>query len=301
MKVLIAGGAGFLGGHLANSLLVDNHQVWVLTRKAGQRIPGVTSVLWDGYTTHGWGPLVNEVDAIVNLSGLSLNNWPWTKKRKQRFLDSRVEPGLALVSAVELASHRPSVFFQISGINHYGLSGDEVADERTAPGDDYLAQLTVGWEDATARVSDLGVRRVVCRTAVVLARDALLFHLMALPVRLFFGGRFGNGRQALPWIHIDDVLGAMKFLLGNSEASGVFNLIALQQTSNAEFMQTLAAAYGRPYWFPVPAFIMRMVLGEMSVLITAGRYVRPRNLLRLGYIFRFPELSGALHDLLNNT
>jgi uncharacterized protein (TIGR01777 family) len=297
MKVLIAGGAGFLGQRLAKSLVSENHQVWVLTRNTGQQLPGVTSVLWDGKTTRGWGPLVNEMDAIVNLCGLSLFNWPWTKSKKQRFLNSRVEPGRALVSAVEQADHRPSVFFQMSGINHYGLRGEEIADENSAPGEDYLSQLTVAWEESTVRVSDLGVRRVVCRTAVVLARDAVLFWMMALPVRLFFGGPFGNGRQALPWIHIEDVFGAMKFLLDNSDLSGVYNLIALQQTSNAEFMQTLAAAYERPYWFPVPAFLMRMALGEMSVLITAGRYARPRNLLRAGYKFQFPELSSALSNL----
>ena len=245
-------------------------------------------------------PWLTEVDVIVNLCGLNLINWPWTKSKKLRFLDSRVDAGRALASAVEQAYHRPSVFIQMSGINYYGLSGDEIADERTTPGDDYLAQLTVGWEELTDRVSDFGVRRVVCRTAVVLARNAVLFWLMALPVRLFFGGHFGNGRQALPWIHIEDVLGAMKFFLDNSDSSGVYNLIALQQTSNTEFMQTLAAAYDRPYWFSVPAILLRLVLGEMSVLITKGRYVRPRNLMRSGYMFHFPELSSALHDLVTN-
>jgi hypothetical protein len=239
------------------------------------------------------------MDAVVNLSGLSLHNWPWTERKKQRFIDSRVEPGRALATAIKNASHRPDVFIQISGINHYGLSGEDVADESTPPGDDYLAQLTVAWENATKSVEDVGVRHVVCRTAVVLARDALLLWLMALPVRLFVGGAFGSGEQALPWIHIDDQIGAIRYLMENPVASGPYNLVAPQLTSNAEFMRTLANVLNRPYWFRVPVFLMRLVLGEMSVLVTEGRYSKPERLFELGYNMRFPELKNALRDIYN--
>jgi uncharacterized protein (TIGR01777 family) len=297
MKVLIAGGSGFLGSHLIASLTAGSHHVWVLSRNPNLKIEGVQVVLWDGRTTSGWGSLVEEMDAVVNLCGLSTNNWPWTKRKKQRFLDSRVIPGRALASAIENAPHRPDVFVQISGINHYGLRGKGVADESTPPADDYLAQLTVAWEVATKPVADVGVRHVVCRTAVVLSRDAILLWLMSLPVRFFFGGRFGSGQQAMPWIHIDDWVGAIRFLIEHPEASGPFNLIAPQLTSNAEFMRTLAHVLRRPYWFIYPEFLLRLVLGEMSVLITEGRFSKTERMFEIGYNMRYSNLEGALRDI----
>jgi len=297
MKVLIAGGAGFVGRHLIKSLNTGNHQVWVLSRNPAKAVASARIVAWNGRTTDGWGQLVNEMDAVVNLSGLSLHSWPWTKRKKQRFIDSRVEPGLALASAIREASHRPDVFIQISGINHYGLRGEGVADESTPPADDYLAQLTIAWEDATKPVEEGGVRHVVCRTAVVLARDAILLWLMALPVRLFLGGRFGSGQQALPWIHIDDQIGAIRFLMENPDARGPYNLIAPQMASNAEFMRTLAKVLRRPYWFPYPEFLMRLVLGEMSILITEGRFSKPERLFEMGYNMHFSNLEEALRDI----
>lgn len=299
MKVLLAGGTGFMGKHLIESLIADSHKVWVLSRNPNKTIKGAYLVEWDGKTTNGWGHIVEEMDAVVNLSGLSLYNWPWTKRKKQRFYDSRVEPGHALATAIQSASHRPGVFVQISGINHYGLRGEQPADESTPPGDDYLAQLTVAWENSTKSVEEIGVRRVVCRTAVVLAGDAILLWLMALPVLLFFGGHFGSGRQALPWIHIDDQIGVIRFLLENSYAMGAFNLIAPQATSNEEFMRMLAKVLRRPHWFVYPTFLMRLGLGEMSLLVTEGRYSNPKHLLEEGYTFQFPNLESALKDIFN--
>jgi uncharacterized protein (TIGR01777 family) len=297
MKVLIAGGSGFMGKHLIKSLVADSHQVWVLSRNPNKKIKGAETVAWDGKSLDGWEQVIEQVDAVVNLSGLSLYMWPWTKSKKQRFHDSRVLPGRALVSAIQNADHRPDVFLQISGINHYGLRGETIADESTPPADDYLAQLTVAWENSTKSVADFDVRLIICRTSVVLARDAVLMWLLALPVRLFVGGPLGRGDQALPWIHLDDQLGAMRFLLENPDAAGAYNLIAPQLTSNAVFMRTEAKVLRRPYWFPVPAFLLRLVLGEMSVLVTEGRFAKPRRLLEQGYVFHFPDLEDALKDI----
>jgi hypothetical protein len=297
MKVLIAGGSGFMGKHLIKSLIADSHQIWVLTRNPSQKIEGAQVVGWDGKTTDSWGYIVNEMDAVVNLSGLSTNNWPWTKRKKEKFITSRTQPGRALATAIKDATHRPSVFIQISGINHYGLRGETVADESTPPGDDYLAQLTVAWENATKPVEEVGVRHVICRTAVVLAKDAILLWLMALPVLLFLGGRFGSGKQAMPWIHVDDQIGAIRFLIEHPEARGPYNLIAPQQTSNAEFMRTLAKVLRRPYWFLYPEFLMRLALGEMSVLITEGRFSKPERLFEIGYNIHFSELEEGLRDI----
>ncbi|MDX1378708.1 MAG: TIGR01777 family oxidoreductase [Anaerolineales bacterium] len=278
MNVLIAGGSGFLGTALTKSLEQDNHKVHILTRR---KPAAPNQIQWDGRTTEGWGHLVNDMDAVVNLTGYGLEHWPWTKRRKQEFIDSRVIPGLALASAIKEASRRPSVFLQASGINRYGLRNDGMADESTPPADDFLAQITIGWEDATDPVEELGVRRIVTRNAVVLARRGGLFPLMALPVRLFFGGRFGDGRQATPWIHIDDHIAAMRFLLENENAHGPFNLIAPTPTSNAGFMRVVAQELRRPYWFHLPAFLLRIPLGEMSVMLTEGSYSQPKRLLEL--------------------
>jgi len=297
MKVLLAGGTGFMGKHLINSLIADSHQVFVLSRNPNQKITGVQLVKWDGKTTEGWEQVVEEMDAVVNLSGLSLYNWPWTKGKKQRFHDSRVEPGYALAAAIQNASCRPEVLIQISGINYYGLQGEQLADESTPPGDDYLAQLTVAWENSTKSVEEVGVRHVVCRTAVVLAGDAILLWLMAVPVFLFLGGHFGEGKQALPWIHINDQIGVIRFLLENKDAKGAFNLIAPQATSNADFMRKLSKVLRRPYWFVFPTFLMRFALGEMSLLVTEGRFSQPKHLLEQGYTFQFPNLEGALKDI----
>ncbi len=294
MKVLIAGGSGFLGTSLKKSLANAQHEVFILTRR-----PSKDSHLiqWDGKTTEGWGRSVNDMDAVVNLTGLGLDHWPWTKRQKQRFVDSRVLPGRALVTAIQDAERRPRVFLQTSGINRYGLRGEGIADESTPPADDFLGQLTVPWEDATKPVEELGMRRVIARNAVVLARKGGMFPLMALPMRLFFGGKFGAGKQAMPWIHLADQTNGMRFLLENEDARGPFNLIAPQPTSNAEFMRALARALRRPYWFHAPNFLLQLVLGEMSVLLTGGRYSQPKRLIELGFQFQFGQLDHALEDL----
>ena len=295
MRVLIAGGSGFLGTALKNSLKNANHDVFILTRQA---VKDVHEIQWDGKTPDGWGHRINEMEAVVNLTGFGLEHWPWTKRQKRRFVDSRVIPGLALVAAIQSAARRPRVFLQTSGINRYGLRGEGLADESTPPAGDFLGQLTIPWEDATKPVEELGVRRVIARNAVVLARKDGLFPLMALAPRLFFGGRFGDGKQAVPWIHIADQVNAMRFLLENERISGPFNLISPQPTSNAEFMRAVCKALHRPYWFHVPKFPLRMVLGEMSVLLTEGRYSQPKGLIESGFEFRFGELEDAMTNLL---
>ena len=294
MKVLIAGGSGFLGTALKNLLSHSSHEVFILTRGRSQ---GRYQIHWDGKTAHGWGHLVNEMDAVVNLTGYGLEHWPWTKRQKQKFLDSRVLPGRALVSAIENATRRPKVFLQNSGINYYGLHGAGIADESTPAANDFLAQLTVQAEDATQPVEKLGVRRVVTRSAVVLAGKGGLFPLMALPVRLFFGSKLGDGSQAMPWIHLADEMRAFKFLLENEAASGAYNLIAPQPTSNAEFIRAVAKALHRPFWFHVPKWLLRLPLGEMSVLITEGRYSQPKRLLEQGFTFNFPKIENALENI----
>lgn len=295
MQVLIAGGSGFLGTALKTSLLKDGHAVFILTRRA-PRNPG--EIQWDGKTTDGWGSVINEMDAVVNLTGFGLEHWPWTRRQKQKFLDSRVLPGRALASAIQKASRRPKVFLQASGVNRYGLRGEGIADESTPPAGDFLAQLTVPWEESTQLVEDLGVRRVITRNAVVLSRKGGLFPLMTLAPRLFFGGKFGDGNQAMPWIHLVDHINALRFLLEHENAHGPFNLISPEPTSSTEFMRAITKALHRPYWFHAPTFLLRLTLGEMSILLTEGRYSQPKRLIELGFRFQFGKLEDAMEDLL---
>jgi len=292
MNILISGGSGLLGAALAKSLEADTHKVFILSRKSG----GANTIQWDGRTTTGWGERINEMDVVVHLAGRSTAAWPWTTARKKSFEDSRILPGLALAQAIRDATRRPSLFVQVSGINYYGLHGT-LAEEVTPPGDDFLAQLTVKWEDATKSVEELGVRRIVLRTPPVLDRKNIILKLIALPVLLFFGGTIGSGKQPFPWVHIKDWVGATRYLMENENARGVYNLIAPTQTTLAEFTKQLAKTLHRPYWFPVPAFLLRNVLGEMSVLILEGRFAQPKRLLESGYAFQFPGPQEALNDL----
>jgi len=298
MKVLISGGTGFLGRRLTRFFLADGYQVFCLTR-GSRSMPGVQAVQWDAKTLDGWGHLVNEMDVVIHLAGRALSSWPWTASTKSAFHDSRILPGLALAEAVQKATRRPRVFIQQSGINHYGLRGD-LADESTPAAEDFLARLTIEWERATKSVEELGVRRVILRTAVVLGKGEGLMPLMALPVQLFVGGPLGSGEQALPWIHISDWVGAVRYLIDDKTATGAYNLIAPAQTSNAEFTRVLAGVLHRPYWFPVPAILVRILLGEMSVLILEGRFARPKRLTESGYRFKFPAPREAFLDLYGN-
>ena len=295
MRVLIAGGAGFVGGALANHLRAVGHDVWILSRAAGGR-PAPGTLRWDGKTSSGWAYIVDECDAIINMCGKALSSWPWTARQKRAFINSRVEPGRALVEAVRAAARPPRVLLQISGIGYYGPDGG-TADESTPAGRDYISSIPIEMERATEPVREIGTRHIALRSAVVLARDGGSLPFVALPMRLFFGGPIGTGSQAMNWIHSADFLSSIRFLLEHDSADGPFNLIAPAVTTNAEFMRALAAVLHRPSWFRVPAWLLQLLLGEMSDLMVKGRPAEPRRLRELGYRFQFERLEAALQDL----
>jgi len=300
MRILITGGTGMIGTALAKSLLAEGHQVWVLTRnpRAARLQEGVNAVGWDGKTSEGWGELVSQMDAVINLVGERLSKWPWTDSLKRRFWDGRVNGGRALVEAIKVASPRPKVLIQASGVNYYGSRDQVPVGEADAPGKDFLSDLCKAWEGSTEPVEKMGVRRVVIRSAIVLSVQDGILPIMMFPVKLFVGGPLGSGRQGLPWIHLEDEIAAIRFLLENPGANGPFNLTSPVPISNSDFMREIAKQLHRPYWFPVPAFLLRMALGGMSTLVLSGAYLLPLRLQELGFRFRFETAKAALVDLL---
>ncbi|MGD2144216.1 MAG: TIGR01777 family oxidoreductase, partial [Anaerolineae bacterium] len=259
---------------------------------------GVRVVGWDARTAEGWGELADGADAIVNLAGAPLNR-PWTSRYKRLIRDSRLDAGRAVVEAVEAARSRPSVVLQASGVSLYGPRGDELVAEGEGAADTFLGRTAVEWEAATAPVESLGVRRAIVRSGVVLSTQGGAFPLLVLPFRLFVGGALGTGKQWLPWIHIKDQVRAIRFLIGNEAAVGPFNLTAPDTVTNAEFSRVLGRVMQRPAFFRVPAFALRLALGEMSTVVLDGQQAASDKLRDLGFTFRFPTLEMALRDLLD--
>lgn len=297
MNILISGGSGFLGRALSASILATGARVGILSRRPGLNTsPGVQVVHWDGKKIDKPSDVLEDVDVVIQLAGKTFASWPWTASKKKEFLESRFRSSQALVEAIKLSDSKPSLFIQQSGVNYYGLLGGP-ADEATAPGEDYLASLVVQVEEVSRPVEEWGLRRIVMRSAVVLARTVGLLPLMALPVVLFVGGPVAGGAQAMPWIHLKDWLAAVRHLISTDDARGAYNLISPSSTLNSDFYRLLCAQLHRPYWFPTPAFLLNLILGEMAVMLVFGRIVRPVRLLDSGFQFQYDRLDLALADV----
>ena len=215
MRVIITGGSGLIGRALVDSLAKDGHEVIVLSRKpaAVTNLPrSARAEQWDGKTSQGWGPLADGADAIVNLAGATISK-RWSESYKQEILNSRVQAGQAVVGAIKSATKKPGVLIQSSAVGYYGPRGSEEITEEAKAGSDFLAKTCIAWEASTAEVEKLGVRRVLIRTGVVLDKTGGALPQMMLPVKLFVGGPLGGGRQYFPWIHLDDEVAAIRFLI----------------------------------------------------------------------------------------
>lgn len=301
MRVVITGGSGLIGRALSRDLGGAGHDIVVLTRnpdRAGRLPPGVRAVRWDGRTAQGWSALLDADSAIVHLAGESIAEGRWTAEKKRRIRDSRVVSGQAVMDAIREAPVKPKVLIQSSAVGYYGPQGDEVIPEETPPGNDFLADVSKEWEASTAEAEGLGVRRVLARTGIVLAREGGALPVMSLPFRMMIGGPIGDGRQWVPWIHIEDEVGALRFLLEREDARGPFNLTAPHPVTNRELTRALARALRRPGLLPAPGFALRLALGEMADMVLQGQRAVPSRLRELGYAFRWPELEPALRNLL---
>lgn len=301
MRIIITGGTGLIGRALAANLVADGHEVIVLTRNPTRttRLPAaVKLVKWDAATATGWGDLADGADAIVNLAGEGIADGRWSQQRKEGIYTSRVNAGAAVMQAIEAADRKPKVLIQSSAVGYYGPSTDKILTEDAAPGSDFLSQVCFDWEASTAGAESLGVRRVVIRTGIVLSNEGGAWPKIVLPFKLFAGGPIGSGRQYWPWIHLDDEVAAIRFLIENPEASGVFNLSAPTPLSNREFAAKLGAVMGRPAFFPAPGFALRVVFGEMSTVLLDGQRAVPQRLEQAGFRFRYPDAEAAFKALL---
>ena len=302
MRVVITGGSGLIGSAVAREMGGAGHEVVVLTRdlaKVKALPPNTRAVQWDGRTGDGWAPLLDGDTGIVHLAGESIAAGRWTESRKQRIRASRVESGGAVLAAIRQAKEKPGALLQGSAVGFYGSCGDEVVTEAHPPGGDFLAGVCVDWEASTAEAEALGVRRAILRTGVVLSGDGGALPKMALPFRLGVGGPLGGGRQWLPWIHLADEVGAIRFLLEREDARGPFNLTAPEPLTNRDFSRALGRALHRPSLAPAPGFALRLVLGEMAGMLLNGQRAVPQRLVEKGYTFRHPEALGALRNLLD--
>lgn len=307
MKVIITGGTGLIGSQLSKKLLQDNHDVIILSRNPQKhQLPeGAVGAQWDGKTAVGWQEHVEDADAIVNLAGESIagSGFPpprWTDEKKKRILQSRLDAGTAVTDAVIQAKNKPKVVIQASGIDYYGnVPNDSKITEDSPKGEGFLSDVTEKWEASTASVTTMGVHHVIIRTGIVLSMESGALPQTAMPFRFFAGGPMGSGNQWWPWIHEDDEIRAIQFLLEKDSAAGVFNLCAPNPVQNKQFAKALGQAMGRPSLIPAPSFALKTMLGEMSTIVLDGRRALPQKLEDLGFVFRYPNVREALLDLLN--
>ena len=287
MKIVIAGGTGFLGTALAASLRRDAHVVTIVTRtpSAPDHVPWSDVHAFDG------------IDAVINLAGESLANGRWTTSRKAAILESRLKPTRTIVNAIRASMRRPAVLLNASAVGIYGTQRSEALTEESPVGNDFLASVCAAWESAALAAGPM-TRVVLLRSGVVLDRDEGALPKLARPFRFFAGGPVGSGRQYLSWIHVDDWVRLVGWAIGTTAIDGPLNATAPGPVTNRELAGALARALRRPAAMPAPAFAIRLVLGEMAdALILNGQRVLPAKAAAHGFQFRYPDLESALRQL----
>ena len=295
MRVALVGATGFLGGHLARALIGRGDEVVALVRGERSGIDGARDVHWDPAEGPVPAGALDGCDAVVNLAGAPIGAKRWTAERKRLIRESRVLTTRAVVDAL-VAGGGPRVLVNASGVDIYGARDDAV-DESSPPGQGFLPETAVAWEREAMRAAEHGVRVVLIRSGLVLAKDADALVRMARPVKLFAGGPLGGGRQWYAWIHLDDEIGLILHALDHTEVAGPMNAASPNPERQRDFVRTLADVLDRPAALPAPAVAVRLAVGELATLALDGRPVVPRVAEETGYAFRFPGLEGALRDI----
>lgn len=298
MRIVLSGGTGFIGRSLASRLIAEKHRVFLLTRNPQAARDMASESLeilqWDGKTLGQWVQLVENADAVINLAGESVGARRWSQKQKARLINSRLDATKAIVAAIAQAKNKPSVLINASGVGYYDHVENGDVEESHPPGKDFLSQLAIGWEREATAAESYGVRVARLRFGVVLAKGGGALKRMMLPFKLFVGGTIGSGRQWLPWVHRHDVLNIVLFVLENAKLSGPVNVVAPEPVTMKEFCKALGKAMHRPSWVPVPAFALRLLLGEMADMVLTGQRAIPSRLQEAGYKFLYPKLDDAL-------
>jgi uncharacterized protein len=308
IKVVIVGGSGLVGRALTRSLLADGAEVVVLSRNPAKRArhvpPPATIARWSPDDVKGLAQSIDGFDAVVNVAGARVAPWPWTTRRKAVIRSSRVDGVRAIVEAIDRLppDRRPARLVVVSGIDAYPESpvGDDPAPmtESSPMGTEFLARVSREMEDEAQRATALGVGVIAIRMGNVLARDAALMRYLALPVRLFLGGRLGSGQQWFSWVHIDDAVALFRRAIDGSVPDGIVNATSPGAVEQIDFVRAMAKVLHRPTWFPAPAWLIRLVLGEQAVLLLGSRRIAPARATELSYRFRYPAIEPALEEVL---
>lgn len=308
MRIVIAGGTGFLGSPLGEVYAEEGHDVRVLTRDlpvgesrhdSGTGVPGVTRVGWRPDGQSGvWASAIDGASAVINLAGAGIGDSRWTPQRKALIRDSRIIPTRSLAMAIAGASAPPPVFVSASGVGYYGTAGADTKTETSPAGTDFLAHVCEDWEAEAQRAHSAATRVVTVRSGVVLERSGGALATMMAPFRFFAGGPMGSGRQYLPWIHRIDWIEMIRWMVDTPAVAGPVNATAPVPVTNREFARALGRAMRRPSLVPAPAFALRLILGEMAdPLVLTGARVIPQRAQSHGFHFRYPEIDQAFRGI----
>ncbi len=298
MKLLISGSHGLVGTTLINSLVSPDHDVYRLVRHYAE---SDSEIEWSPDRYSIALARLEGFDAVVHLAGESIAEGRWTEEKKKRIRESRVKGTRLLGDALANLSNPPKTFISASAIGYYGDRGDEVLTEKSEPGKDFLSEVCVEWEQATALAAEKGIRVVNCRFGIILDATGGALAKMLPPFRMGVGGKVGSGKQWMSWIALDDVIGGIKFALANDSIKGPVNFVAPAPVTNAGFTKTLGKALARPTIFPIPAFGVRLLFGEMAdALLLSSQRVESAVLQSSGYLFKYAQLDNALRHALKD-
>jgi hypothetical protein len=296
MKILVSGASGLVGQAVVHNLSSRGTEVFRLVREAASE---AREIRWNPSEGIEDARKLEGMDAVIHLAGEPVAEGRWTDDKKRRIRESRVKGTKVLAEALAQMERKPAAFLSASAVGYYGSRGAEVLTEESAPGDDFLAQVCRDWEKATEPAAQTGIRVACMRFGIILSAQGGALTKMLTPFKMGVGGRMGSGEQYMSWIALDDVAGIIEHLLEKDSLSGAVNVVAPNPVTNKEFTKALGEALSRPTLLPVPEFALRLAFGEMAdVALLSSQRVEPARLKQSGYVFKYPELNGALNHVL---